>query len=799
MAIALFGGFTGRSHLVPDPIARPGTDIRHDGSRGSDGPPGKNRMKERVNILLVDDHPENLLALKAILDELDENIVTAESGFEALRYLLDQEFAVILLDVQMPGMDGFETAALVRQRASTQHTPIIFLTAIDKNAQSMSRGYEVGAVDYLFKPFPPEVLKAKVAVFIELFRKTEQVRRQADLLHQTNRELGKTNKVMGALFRQLEERNTEINRERDFIAAVLETAGSVVVVLETDGSLVRFNSACERIVGVSSHEAAGQDFVDAFVDAAEREGVRGCIRKILGGEHPVECEFGLRTPDGERRVIAWSNTAIFDDDGAARYLICTGVDITERKQAEDEIRTLNADLEQRVERRTAQLEDANKELTQEVAERRRAQRELETAKEAAEAANSAKDRFLAVLSHELRTPLTPVLASIEVVQDDPTLSDSVRERFQTIRRNVELEAQLIDDLLDLTRIAKGKLQLSFDLVDAHVLLLNVLEICETGVREKSLHVDVELGAARHWVRGDSARLQQVFWNLVKNAIKFTPEGGRIIIRSREVGDGRIALEVTDTGIGIQAEALEKIFDAFEQASRDITRLFGGLGLGLSISKALVEAHGGDSDAHSEGDGRGATFSVLLPAEDAPAVTKQEPMPEATVELRGDIHILIVEDHRETNLVMQMFLERQGYRVSSARTVTDALQLATATDFDVVISDISLPDGTGLDLIKTLRDIKPVVGIALSGFGMETDIQRSLEAGFVEHLVKPVGVRALQAAIDRAVQPAALAAGAPAEITLAEATIVKTKTSTANGAAAATVTSHERPARRPRRR
>jgi PAS domain S-box-containing protein len=709
-------------------------------------------MKERVNILLVDDHSENLLALKAILEELDENIVTAESGFEALRYLLEGDFAVILLDVQMPGMDGFETAALIRQRATLQHTPIIFLTAIDKNEQAMFRGYAVGAVDYLFKPFPPEVLKAKVAVFIELYRKTQEIRRQADLLHQTNRELGKTNKVMGALFRQLEERNTEINRERDFIAAVLETAGSFVAVLEPDATIVRFNTACERIIGISSHEAAGQNFIEQFIDENERTCVRDCIDRILAGEHPVECEYGLRTPEGARRVIAWSNTAIYDGSGQARYVIFTGVDITDRKHAEDEIRELNTDLEERVEKRTSQLEEANKELTQEVAERRRAQRELEIAKEAAEAANSAKDRFLAVLSHELRTPLTPVLASIEVVQDDPTLSDSIRERFQTIRRNVELEAQLIDDLLDLTRIAKGKLQLTFEHIDAHALLRNVLEICETNAREKNITVDVDLGAEAHWLRGDSARLQQVFWNLVKNAIKFTPEGGRIRIASRELEGNRIALEVTDTGIGIQAEALEKIFDAFEQASRDITRLFGGLGLGLSISKALVEAHGGEIFAGSEGDGRGATFSVVLPVEREGEQKKSEPTPQRTAQARQGIHILIVEDHRETNLVMQMFLERQGYRVSSARTVTDALELATATNFDVVISDISLPDGTGLDLMRTLRAVKPVVGIALSGFGMETDIQRSLEAGFVEHLVKPVGVRALQAAIDRAVTP-----------------------------------------------
>lgn len=709
-------------------------------------------MKDRVNILLVDDHPENLLALQAILEELDEIVVTASSGFEALRILLDREFAVILLDVQMPGMDGFETASLIRQRSSLQHTPIIFLTAIDNNERSMFRGYSVGAVDYLAKPYPPEVLKAKVSVFIELFRKSLEVVRQADLLHQTNRELGKTNKVMGALFRQLEERNSEINHERDFIAAILETAGSVVVVLDAEGRIVRFNSACSRIVGIPSVDAVGRHFVNELVDESEHSCISECFERIMAGEHPVECEFGLTAPDGERRVIAWSNTAIFDDDGSVRYLICTGVEITDRKTAENQIRVLNADLERRVEKRTAQLEEANRDLRQEVVERRRTQGELEIAKEAAEAANSAKDQFLAVLSHELRTPLTPVLASIEVVQDDPTLSETVRERFLTIRRNVELEAQLIDDLLDLTRIAKGKLQLSIDLIDAHAMLRNVIEICDPNLREKNLNLEVCLDADRHWVRGDFARLQQVFWNLIKNAIKFTPEGGTIRVLTRVVDGGRISIEVCDTGIGIQAEALSKIFDAFEQASGDITRMFGGLGLGLSISKALVLAHGGEIHASSEGNGRGATFSVILPAEFEIVNARKEIAPSSTSGARDHIHILIVEDHRETNLVMQMFLERQGYRVSSARTVTEAIEQATNYDFDVVISDISLPDGTGLDLIRTLRAVKPVIGIALSGFGMESDIARSLEAGFVQHLVKPVGVRALQAAIDRAVMP-----------------------------------------------
>jgi signal transduction histidine kinase/CheY-like chemotaxis protein len=441
---------------------------------------------------------------------------------------------------------------------------------------------------------------------------------------------------------------------------------------------------------------------------------------------------------------------VYEKDGSPSFVICTGIDITERKQAEEEILKLNSELEQRVETRTSELAEANRELRQEVAERRRAQLALEQAKEEAERANNAKDQFLAVLSHELRTPLTPVIATIEVLQDEPTITGDIRELFLSIRRNVELEAQLIDDLLDLTRIAKGKLQLHDDQLDAHALLHNVLEICHPNVGEKKLKVTHGLSAEKHWVRGDAARLQQVFWNLVKNAVKFTPKGGEITVGTANDERGRLVLEVTDTGIGIDDASLAKIFDAFEQASGDITRIFGGLGLGLSICKALVEAHGGEIEAESRGTGLGATFRVTLPTIQEPV--RQEPVISGgTISSQSDIRILVVEDHRETNVVIQLFLERQGYTVSSARTVEEARELMRTGHYDLLISDISLPDGNGLDLMRSIRETQPMLGIALSGFGMEQDVKRSLEAGFIEHLVKPVGVRALQAAIERATQ------------------------------------------------
>ena len=406
-------------------------------------------------------------------------------------------------------------------------------------------------------------------------------------------------------------------------------------------------------------------------------------------------------------------------------------------------------VKQRIERLVPSVRRALREAA-ERDERRTAEQEMMKAKELAEAANRAKDQFLAVLSHELRTPLTPVLASVYALEDQEDISPSSRALVEIIRRNVELEARLIDDLLDLSRVNNGKLQLSFQDVDVHSAINHVLENCRTDISEKGLHLALDLRATRSHVRADAARLQQVIWNLIRNAVKFTATGGNIIVRTVNPGGAgeRIRLDICDDGIGMDAAMMPKIFDAFEQGGEQITHRFGGLGLGLSISKVLVDMHGGVLTAASEGRGQGSTFTIELET-----VTPTAPAPsdgvadgQATTG-RRKLRILIVEDHEDTRRVIQMLLERQGYEVAIAKNVRTALEIATTQDFDLLISDIGLPDGTGLDLMRALvASGRQIRAIALSGYGMEGDIRRSREAGFLDHLTKPISVRKLNEAI-----------------------------------------------------
>ena len=381
-------------------------------------------------------------------------------------------------------------------------------------------------------------------------------------------------------------------------------------------------------------------------------------------------------------------------------------------------------------------------------------REAHQAREEAESANRAKDRFLAVLSHELRTPLTPVLAEVSAMLDDPETPDSIRPTLEMTRRNVELEARLIDDLLDLNRIIQGKLRLNKEVVDAHQLVLEALEICRVGVEDAGIHVEVDLKATRHHVEADAARVQQVIWNLIKNAVKFTPKGGFIAIRTRDSADA-LEIEVADTGVGIDPEVLPRIFDAFEQGGTAVTQQFGGLGLGLAISRSLVEAHGGRLSAASYAKNEGATFTLLLPLVEPGQLTRPQHARTSTADGKAPesskpVRILLVEDNADTLQVMARLLARRGHRVTTAENVADAVEVAQSSEFDILVSDLGLPDGSGLDLIRSLQQgrSKPLPGIALSGYGMDDDLRRSREAGFLEHLIKPVDFPALEAAIRR---------------------------------------------------
>jgi signal transduction histidine kinase/ActR/RegA family two-component response regulator len=367
--------------------------------------------------------------------------------------------------------------------------------------------------------------------------------------------------------------------------------------------------------------------------------------------------------------------------------------------------------------------------------------QLNIEKMAAEKANKAKDDFLAVLSHELRTPLTPALAAASYLAQHQDLSPELREEVTAIRASVQLEARLIDDLLDLTRITRGKIELHLEVVDVHNLLRNSLEIARDKILEKHLDLVVNFGADRHHVWADAIRLQQVFWNLLNNAVKFSKEGGRITMRTTNE-DRRFVFQITDTGVGIEPEQRDRIFHAFEQGERVISRKFGGLGLGLTISKRLLELQGGAISVHSEGLNRGASFKLSLATVDSPKVTT---VSQPTTDQRSarSLQLLVVDDHPQTLRVLASLLRKQGHKVLTAECVQAAIKLLEDERFDGLISDIGLPDGNGCDVMRAAKARQSLVGIALSGFGMEEDVRRSLDAGFEHHLTKPIDFQELE--------------------------------------------------------
>jgi signal transduction histidine kinase len=392
-----------------------------------------------------------------------------------------------------------------------------------------------------------------------------------------------------------------------------------------------------------------------------------------------------------------------------------------------------------------------------ITERKLAEQEVAAARDKALEASRAKDEFLARLSHELRTPLNPVLLLASEAAGNPALSDEVRADFETIAQNVTLEARLIDDLLDLTAITRGKVALDLRPVQIHSVLQDALAMMRQDIGAKQLRITLQLNAEQHIVSGDDVRLKQVFWNVIKNAVKFTPHGGELKVATEmDAASRRVKVHITDNGLGLTPEELTRIFAAFAQGDHALngSGKFGGLGLGLVISRMLVHLHSGVIHATSAGRNQGATFSVELPLCDLP--TGSTVKPHAAAEHNGvraeardparTRRVLLVEDHLPTCATLTELLTRRRFQVVAAGSLQDARALAQRETFDVLISDIGLPDGSGCELMSELRTRQGLVGIALTGYGMSEDMERSREAGFVTHLTKPVSVAALDKAL-----------------------------------------------------
>ena len=503
----------------------------------------------------------------------------------------------------------------------------------------------------------------------------------------------------------------QLLEQKELLAVTLASIGDGVIVTDARGSIIFLNEVAEKLTGWLSTEAAGQACEKVFhiINESSRALVESPVEKVLrtGVVVGLANHTLLIRKDNSEIPIDDSGAPVRDKNGNVRGVVLIFRDFSEHKKFE---------------------------------------LELIHAKEAAEEANIAKDNFLATLSHELRTPLSPVLTTLTAWEASADLPPSLLADVQMMRRNIDLEARLIDDLLDLTRIVRGKLSLNPETADVHELIRSVGRIYQSEIQSKRLDTVFKLDAPLHHVFADPARLQQVFWNILKNATKFTPEGGRIEIITENTASRRARITFTDNGIGMNADLLSKLFLPFEQGAGETVRRYGGLGLGMAISKALMEAQGGSITADSAGPGLGSTFALELPAMAAPVRQEKPTTHPAASDSTTGLSILLVEDHADTARVMSRLLRASGHRVHVAATVASAIESAAANSIDLIVSDIGLPDGTGIDVIQTVRKTSSVPAIALTGFGMDDDVAKCRDAGFNDHLTKPVNLQRLELAI-----------------------------------------------------
>ena len=532
-------------------------------------------------------------------------------------------------------------------------------------------------------------------------------------------------------------------RDIEIALCVFREANDALVVFDPrDRKVVDLNPTALRLTGFERKAALSLRIFD-LLSAADPNDFRRLLSACqqTGFFHSQE-GFFLSKKDGSTIPVNVSVSRIHTAPEPLGLALIR--DISERKRAEAELRQARDDLESRVRERTAELAGANQAMRAEIAERLRVEGELRRAKEDAESAGRVKDRFLAVLSHELRTPLTPALAVVSALLDGPDVAPALRPTLEMVRRSISLEARLIDDLLDVMRAGQGKLRLNPEPVDAHALIEQAVEICRHEAVDAGVRVVVDLGARDHRAKADPTRFQQVIWNLLQNAVKCCDSGGRIVVATSDGGEDRLVVTVTDDGRGIEPNLLSLIFEPFEQGQTPLRRRLGGLGLGLSISRSIVEGHGGHLFASSEGAGRGSTFTFDLPVDRAPAEGPGRPHPPTVAGSdREGASILLVEDNKDVIRYLKMILEMNGHRVWAALDLASARELV-GRPIDILVSDIELPDGSGLDLMRELRGRVP--GIAVSGFGAPDDVQMSLDAGFARHLTKPVESRRIEEAI-----------------------------------------------------
>jgi PAS domain S-box-containing protein len=657
---------------------------------------------------MVDDRPANLVALEATLASLGHRLVKASSGEEALKALLVEEFALILLDVQMPGLDGFETAALIKRHPRTRHTPIIFVTAIHRDASHAFKGYAEGGVDYLLKPFDPTVLRSKVSVFVELFLKEKKLQAQAVLLRERDRQ------------------DLERKSERRF-QKLTDSIPICVWALRSDGTVHYSNRAWFEYSGLTTAATAQANLAD-LVHPDDFAGALALWQAARDDGQAVDVQCRLRRGrDGAYRWHIGRVVPERDDAGQLVGWVATATDIEDHKRAEEAYASLVVDERQ--------------------------------ARQEAEAANRAKDEFLATLSHELRTPLNAMIGWTRMLRTRSLPPAKAVKALETIERNAKAQADLIEDILDVSRIITGKLRIEIQAADLRTIIDAAIEAVRPAAEGKGIQLEKIIHEVPARFSADPARMQQVIWNLLSNAIKFTSAGGRVCIDVDQVGTD-VVIEVKDNGCGIAPEFKPFVFDRFRQLDSTSKRSHGGLGLGLAIVRHLVELHGGTVSVDSEGIGEGATFTVRLPARTAavqahaversasrpPPAESEVPAEENPLRLDG-IKVLLVDDEPDARELLCEVLQHYGAIPIPAVTADEALTLLRAERPDVLLSDIGLPGEDGYSLVSRVRALPPEEGgatpaAALTAYARSEDGRRALSAGFHRHAVKPIQPHAL---------------------------------------------------------
>jgi signal transduction histidine kinase len=600
-------------------------------------------------------------------------------------------------------------------------------TALPRTARELQ-----GIVDEMARRQPTSPLEEIQIQNRELLEAMDAARKRQEELSRVNQELAETNTGVMALYDELE----TLNRISVMLASKLELKPLIQSIIEvttnlTDADLGAFffreDDSKWRLYAVSGMRS----------EALENYPVDGGDRLFQEGLPTGEMELIADLHACEEARIGVRFAAQVAGEFAVRSCLVVPVSDAQEK-------VIGAFLFASV--RPQIFTERSERILSSVATQAAVGIEKARLFQTVTAASDAKDQFFATLSHELRTPLNPALAIISSLHGDPRIPQELREDMAIVARNIRLEARLIDDLLDFNRLIKGKLQLSTSVVDMHALIESVVEICREDLETKGQRLETMLASSRSAVVGEAARLQQVLWNVVKNAIKFTPGGGFIAIRTRLLDD-QLQISVEDNGRGIEPEMLDRIFDAFNQGRNHLAAQLGGLGLGLSIARMFVELHHGRIAATSPGPGQGARITITLPLTDAKPARPHAQLPVGADLVNRQARILLVDDHPDTLRGLCRLLERRGFHVTAASSGAAALQAAQESRFDVLVSDLGLPDCSGLELVAQISTFQPIPAVALSGYGMEADVARSREAGFRVHITKPVDSEGLLRAIE----------------------------------------------------